>query len=179
MSDNQFFDALRVFDGSRPVSAAVIAAPRPAASSNDLCSTYATVRPVFEGVLPFLKAIPGIGPRIGTAIEALVAALDVVCPRSSGPTLNALTMTYGRSNDAFFDALRAFPAPTASAALTPAMAAITLPDVCALYKKVKPILDTVVPIIGLIPGFGTAAATAIRALMAILDSICPSGSDTP
>lgn len=46
-------------------------------------------------------------------------------------------------------------------------------DICAIYKKVKPILTAILPFIKLIPVWGATAATAIGALMTVLDGLCP------
>jgi hypothetical protein len=45
-------------------------------------------------------------------------------------------------------------------------------DLCAIYKKVKPILQAVVPFLSLIPGIGAGVGAAITALMTALDAIC-------
>ncbi len=46
-------------------------------------------------------------------------------------------------------------------------------DLCAQYKKIKPILDTALPFIALIPKFGKQVAAAIKVLMGIADKFCP------
>ncbi len=46
----------------------------------NLCATYKSVKPILEGILPFLAFLPGVGARIVTAIRALMAALDTFCP---------------------------------------------------------------------------------------------------
>jgi hypothetical protein len=49
----------------------------------------------------------------------------------------------------------------------------TREDLCALYKRVKPILEGILPFIELIPIWGKGAAKAIRLLMRGLDVLCP------
>jgi hypothetical protein len=70
-------------------------------------------------------------------------------------------------DQAFMDAISEFEASGLTAA-----AAATAPDICAIYKKVKPILNGILPFIKLIPVFGATAAAAITALMAVLDGVC-------
>lgn len=36
----------------------------------DVCATYALVKPILTGILPFLNFIPSIGPRIVAAVSA-------------------------------------------------------------------------------------------------------------
>lgn len=45
-------------------------------------------------------------------------------------------------------------------------------DLCAKYNKIKPFLETILPVIEKIPMFGKAVAGAIRLLMMIADSLC-------
>ena len=52
------------------------------APAPNVCATYELVKPVLAGILPFLGFIPGIGARIVNAIRALMAALDVFCPKA-------------------------------------------------------------------------------------------------
>jgi hypothetical protein len=74
------------------------------------------------------------------------------------------------SNDkSFMDAIKAF---EASGIGTGAASAQAL-DICGVYKVVKPILTGILPFIKLIPGFGGTVATAITALMGVLDATCP------
>jgi hypothetical protein len=71
------------------------------------------------------------------------------------------------------DAALAAPHATVMAA---AAAAPTPTDFCSLWPTVKPILQALVGIIGLIPGFGPAAGAALTALLTIGDQIyktCP------
>ena len=46
-------------------------------------------------------------------------------------------------------------------------------DICAIYKKVKPILTGILPFLKLIPKFGSIIAAAITELMNVLDKTCP------
>src|SRR5262245_294866 len=77
---------------------------------------------------------------------------------------------------AFFDALKQF---DVEAAASPAAgpAALASPDICGTYQKVKPILDGILPILQIIPGFGMKVAAAVKALMAALDTFC-AGADS-
>jgi hypothetical protein len=65
---------------------------------------------------------------------------------------------------AFLEALRSVDA---------AAAPKTREDLCAIYKRVKPVLEGILPFIELIPVWGKAAAKAIRLLMQGLDTLCP------
>jgi hypothetical protein len=51
------------------------------AAAPDVCGTYKLVKPILEGILPFLVFIPGVGARIVPAIKALMAGLDAFCPK--------------------------------------------------------------------------------------------------
>ena len=51
-----------------------------AAASVDLCGTYKKVKPILEGLLPFLALIPNIGKAVVAALKVLMAALDSHCP---------------------------------------------------------------------------------------------------
>ena len=44
-------------------------------------------------------------------------------------------------------------------------------DLCALYKKAKPILNGILPVIEMFP-WGGAVAKAIRLVMALADQVC-------
>lgn len=46
-------------------------------------------------------------------------------------------------------------------------------DLCGVYRRVKPILERILPFIELIPVWGSRAATGIRLLMKGLDALCP------
>lgn len=46
----------------------------------DVCATYKKFKPVIVGLLPFIGAIPGVGTRIVTGFNVLMAALDAFCP---------------------------------------------------------------------------------------------------
>lgn len=70
------------------------------------------------------------------------------------------------TDEAFLQAIESFKA----FQRTPEAAAV---DICGIYKKVKPILNGVLPFLKLIPVIGTTAAAAITALMAVLDQTCP------
>ena len=52
------------------------------AASTDLCGTYAVVKPILIPLMPSLFLIPGVGPRIVKAVRALMAGLDVICPKA-------------------------------------------------------------------------------------------------
>lgn len=54
----------------------------------DICATYRQVRPILVGILPFIKLIPVFGSRAYTAISALMAVLDTLCP-GSAPSLSS------------------------------------------------------------------------------------------
>lgn len=52
-------------------------------------------------------------------------------------------------------------------------ATASIADICTIYKKIKPILDRILPFIELIPIWGKRAADAIRLLQRGLDTLCP------
>ena len=68
--------ALDKFEAKQKVKGGKMTAPV------DVCATYALVKPILAYTVGFLGFIPGIGPRIATAIRALMSALDVFCPKS-------------------------------------------------------------------------------------------------
>jgi hypothetical protein len=140
--------------------------PLMAAQSLDLCETYKQVKPVLQGVLPFVKAIPVIGQRTAQAIAALMAALDVLCAGGASGA-KPLQATSADPDQQFLAALDAF---QPGSALVSAQAEAF--DLCGTYKKVKPILKGIAPFIKLIPVVGAAAGTAIELLMVALDAAC-------
>ena len=75
--------------------------------------------------------------------------------------------------DDFMRALAAFQEPTFAAE-----SASTTVDVCGEYKKVKPILQGILPFLSLIPKIGKPAAAAIKSLMAGVDTFCGTGAVT-
>ena len=46
-------------------------------------------------------------------------------------------------------------------------------DVCAQYKKIKPILEKALPFIRFIPKWGKQVAGAIEMVLGIADKFCP------
>jgi hypothetical protein len=46
----------------------------------ELCATFRKVKPIIDGIIPFLALIPGYGAAIVAGLTALVAALDKLCP---------------------------------------------------------------------------------------------------
>ena len=132
-----------------------------AAADVDICETYKKVRPILVAILPFIRLIPVFGSAAAKAIEALMAALDKLCGVSVAGFVG------GPVGDADF--LQAIAAFDPTLALTSTAAA---PDICEIYKKVRPILLGLLPFIEAIPSIGKAIALAIRALMAALDSHC-------
>ena len=155
-ADEEFMQALAAF--REEVGADVPAAPA------DVCGTYKKVKPVLQGILPFLKFIPNIGKPAAKAIEALMAALDSFCGTS--PVASAFSLEgSGVSEESFANALSEFEGAGGSVAA----AAV---DICTTYKKVKPILEGLLPFLALIPNIGKAVAAALKALMAALDAHC-------
>ncbi len=49
----------------------------------------------------------------------------------------------------------------------------TSTDVCATYKLARPVLASILPFLGFIPGVGPRVVNVINALMAGLDAFCP------
>jgi hypothetical protein len=154
MSDQQFMQALESF---RESGADVTAAPV------DICGTYKKVKPILQGILPFLKLIPNIGKPAAKAIEALMAALDAFCAAPAPPVFSV----EGGDDASFNNALAAFAEPGGGS-----IAAAAAVDICGTYKKVKPILLGLLPFLALIPNIGKAVAAALKALMAALDAHC-------
>ena len=152
MTDQQFMQAL---DSFREGSADVAAAPL------DICGTYKKVKPILQGILPFLKFIPNIGKPAAKAIESLMTVLDAFC---ASPVSG---ISGGGDDEASFNTALAEFAEPGSAAVT--AAAI---DVCGTYKKVRPILKGLLPFLALIPNIGKAIAAALTALMTALDKHC-------
>src|ERR1700759_595934 len=81
--DKEFLAALDNFGAPQQGAGANVDA-----ASIDICATYKKVRPILAGILPFIKHIPVIGPKAYTAISALMAVLDTMCP-SAALTPNA------------------------------------------------------------------------------------------
>ncbi len=69
--EQQFMDALAAFEQSGTDTTA---------ASVDVCGTYKKVKPILQGILPFIALIPGIGKAAAAAITALMLALDSFCP---------------------------------------------------------------------------------------------------
>ncbi|MGH8018161.1 MAG: hypothetical protein ACREIA_07695 [Opitutaceae bacterium] len=46
------------------------------------------------------------------------------------------------------------------------------PDVCREYRRIKPLLETILPFVSLIPVFGAKVVAAIRLLMRMLEQLC-------
>jgi len=153
-TDEQFMEALASF--REPGTDVAAAAP-------DVCGTYKKVKPVLQGIVPFLKLIPNIGKPAAKAIETLMAGLDSFCGTS--PVSSAFSLESWAGGD-FASALSEFEQPGGSEA-----AAATV-DICATYKKVKPILEGLLPFLALIPNIGKPVVAALKALMAALDAHC-------
>lgn len=154
--EEQFMRALAAFEEpSADVAAAGV----------DICGTYKKVKPILQGILPFIRLIPRIGSAAAKAIEALMTALNALCsPTASLSDSSATAGTQGEQD--FMQALAAFDQPGAADVTAAGL------DICATYKKVKPILKGILPFLSLIPGIGKAAAAAITALVAALDVAC-------
>jgi hypothetical protein len=59
-------------------------------------------------------------------------------------------------------------------AAPPTAAAVAPADFCSAYKTARPILQTAVTLLPIfLPGLGTTIASAITALMAVADKVCP------
>jgi hypothetical protein len=158
--DQAFMDALAEFEKAPTVASAV--------STKDVCSTYAKVKPILQGILPFIEFIPRIGKPSATAIRALMAGLDSMCTKTTTPSVAPPAAFAGSSSDQeFMAALAEFEHPTTTAHFAGTA------NICDTYKKVRPILERLLPFIGLIPRIGKPTSVAIAALMAALDSFCP------
>jgi len=46
-------------------------------------------------------------------------------------------------------------------------------DVCLIYRRVKPIISGILPLLKLIPVYGATISEAVTALMSVLDNTCP------
>jgi hypothetical protein len=153
MSDQQFMQALESFrEGAADVTAAPI----------DICGTYKKVKPILQGILPFLKLIPNIGKPAAKAIEALMAALNEFCA-------TPVASFEGGDEASFNTALAAFAEPGGAAVTAAAV------DLCGTYKKVRPIILGLLPFLALIPNIGPAIVAALKALMTALDKHCGIG----
>lgn len=158
MTENEeFMQALNAFQGESGQAAS--------SQALDLCGTYKKVRPILAGILPSLKLIPKIGAAAAAAIKALMDVLDAACGAVHPQSAMA---GVGLGDDEFSRALAQFQTGAEAAPLPGAQAV----NVCDTYKKVKPILNGILPFLGLIPVIGSGAATAIKALMLVLDGIC-------
>jgi hypothetical protein len=169
MTDQAFFQAIASFGPAQTAPRSTSVTPQ---SAVDLCGTYKKVRPILEGILPLLKAIPGFGPQVAAAIQTLITAADGICGvggagaatvAGAAPCLHA----------AFFSALTQFQPNAAGVALSAGPTAFP-GDVCKVYAGIKPILEGILPFLSLIPGIGTGVGAAITALMTVLDTVCPS-----
>jgi len=74
MTDEVFLQAIESFKAFQGTPEAAAAA--------DICGIYKKVKPILNGVLPFLKLIPVIGATVAAAVTALMAVLDQTCPGS-------------------------------------------------------------------------------------------------
>lgn len=160
VQEEQFMEALSNFEQTGVGAAA---------AGLDICGTYKKVKPVLQGVVPFIKLIPRIGPPAAKAIESLMAALDAFCNVPSavvGTGATAFQASGTIDEQSFMQALSSFEQ-TDSSITTAGL------DICGTYKKVKPILLGLLPFLGLIPNIGKAIVAALKALMSALDSFCP------
>lgn len=156
VQEEQFMRALAAFEETpADVTAAGV----------DVCGIYAKAKPILQGILPFIRLIPRIGKPAAKAIEALMAALDSFCGAPTAATFATSQPVGAPDEQAFMQALAAFEQPGVDVTTAGV-------DICGTYKKVKPILQGILPFISLIPGIGKPAAAAITALMAALDAIC-------
>lgn len=73
MTDESFMQALESFKTFQASSEA---------KAVDICGIYKKVKPILNGVLPFLKLIPVIGDTVVAAVTALMGVLDQMCPGS-------------------------------------------------------------------------------------------------
>lgn len=55
----------------------------------------------------------------------------------------------------------------------PKAPATSIPDLCAQYRQLKPLLQAALFAIGLIPNIGPKVVAAIKFLMSIADTACP------
>jgi hypothetical protein len=158
--DDAFMQALAAFDRE----AVTAAAP-------DVCGVYKKVKPILQGILPFIGLIPRIGKPAAAAIQALMTGLDSFCG-TGAPAPGSVTFAVAApaaSDQAFLAALAEF---EQSAGGQIAAASI---DLCGTYRKVRPILAGLLPFICAIPSIGAAVCAALKALMLALDAICPAG----
>lgn len=153
--DAEFMKALDDIKSNPPAGAG-------GTSTEALCSVYTTIKPILQGILPFLSLIPKIGAQAAAAIKSLMAGLDVLCGHAA-----ALAPSTSATRSGFETALAKFE-------VRPAVAAMSLPEICAIYRDVKPILEAILPFLRLIPSIGDGIAAAITALITILDRLCPS-----
>jgi hypothetical protein len=77
MTDQAFLQAIQDFKAAQVT---------PQGVGTDICPLYQKVRPILEGILPFLKLIPVYGQTIAEALTALMAVLDKLCPMPPAPS---------------------------------------------------------------------------------------------
>jgi len=133
-----------------------------APSTQNVCSVYTKIKPILQGIVPFLSLIPKIGAQAAAALKALMTGLDSLCSSSAPISSVKSVLSLSAVDTAFvkFDAL---------ASLLPE----SRTDICTIYRDVRPILEAILPFLRLIPSIGDAIALAITALIAALDGICP------
>jgi len=154
MEDRAFLDAVATFERGAMREA----------SPADICAIYKQYKPILEKLIPLIRAIPLIGKGVAAALEALKGALDAYCP-TSGPLREARPGTSASEAD-FLRALSAF-----DPALHESRAEAV--DLCAVYAKVKPVLEPIIPFLALIPGYGTAIAAGLTLLLTAMGKLCP------
>jgi len=85
--DREFMQALARFGGggagAMAGGSAAEASGNAAAAVRQVCSTYRSVRPVINGMLGFISALPGVGTAAAAAVRSLMTVLDAIC-RGSG-----------------------------------------------------------------------------------------------
>lgn len=73
VTDKEFMQVIESYSGSGVAARGVGA---------DICAIYKSVKPILNGILPFLKLIPVWGSVAATAIADLMQVLDATCPGS-------------------------------------------------------------------------------------------------
>src|SRR5262249_3051542 len=131
----------------------------------DICAIYNALKPILDRIVPMLRKLPVFGHRIADAIEALRRALDVYCAMGAGGGPRAESLS--SDDQRFLEALSAFEFPGTAGSRAEAL------DLCTTYRKVKPILEPLIPFLALIPTYGTGIAAGLTVLMAALDKLCP------
>jgi hypothetical protein len=164
-TDARIRNACRDCGGGGAKAAAVTP---PAGPLAPVCSVYAIIKPILQG----LEAIPFFPTSWKTAISDFFKVMDVLCPASPAHVVAAPNLTYDSIDAQVKQALIAFwQSPSATPQALAAVAAApglnnVLGEICKVYKAIKPILDLAKTFVPGPWGIGIGIAEQI------LDALC-------